>query len=122
ILRFVDKKSAAFYLPQLCSTLIPVQTATTVFPYTTLFRSAGEDVKIDAEVLDVDGVVNGALAAVDEHRDAAGMSELDDLLERRRSEEHTSELQSRENIVCRRLLEEKRKELSSLLSTSIHLK
>src|SRR5690606_41900932 len=32
--------------------------------------------------------------------------------DRRRSEEHTSELQSRENLVCRRLLEKKKKSTS----------
>src|SRR5690606_42018584 len=37
-----------------------------------------------------------------EHRDGGG-------IERRRSEEHTSELQSRENLVCRLLLEKKKK-------------
>src|SRR6266511_4598223 len=34
-----------------------------------------------------------------------------------RSEEHTSELQSRENLVCRLLLEKKKKSLKSLLLT-----
>src|SRR5690606_23927903 len=43
------------------------------------------------------------------HRLAAGADELDDALDRidDRSEEHTSELQSRENLVCRLLLEKK---------------
>ena len=43
---------------------------------------AGEDVEIRIEGLDIDGHVNGGLAAIDQHRDAAGMGELDDLLDR----------------------------------------
>src|SRR5690349_23369646 len=62
----------------------------TLFPYTTLFRSAlrqrhGPAVVDEAEVDQVDG----------------------DL--RVRSEEHTSELQSRRDLVCRLLLEKKKK-------------
>src|SRR5690606_41471090 len=37
---------------------------------------------------------------------------------RRRSEEHTSELQSRENLVCRLLLEKKKKSLRSFFTFS----
>src|SRR3712207_7446146 len=83
----------------------------TLFPYTTLFRSAG-----------------GHLDVLDRHPELGG----DDLRERRlvplalrgqpgrhqhlaaaqhlhvpRSEEHTSELQSRQYLVCRLLLEKK---------------
>src|SRR5690606_39351246 len=39
----------------------------------------------------------------------------DAALRRKRSEEHTSELQSRENLVCRLLLEKKKKKKTSLL-------
>src|SRR5690606_41072837 len=59
----------------------------TLFPYTTLFRSTIADLGHDHRVL-----------ACSEH-----------LLYRKRSEEHTSELQSRENLVCRLLLEKKKK-------------
>src|SRR5204862_7105187 len=51
-----------------------------------------------------------ALVAVD--RDpflAGGDEELDEVVERLRSEEHTSELQSRRDLVCRLLLEKKKK-------------
>src|SRR5690606_41855542 len=41
----------------------------------------------------------------DNRREHVGLS---DFLRRRRSEEHTSELQSRENLVCRLLLEKKK--------------
>src|SRR5204863_2565236 len=59
----------------------------TLFPYTTLFRSA-EPVRLDGEI--VGRVTSGNYGY------RVG-----------RSEEHTSELQSRRDIVCRLLLEKK---------------
>src|SRR5690349_23333697 len=79
-----------------------------LFPYTPLFRSAAVDVALGREVHDrVDLVlaqerrdrVTVANVAADE--DVAGVG-----LER--SEEHTSELQSRRELVCRLLLEKKK--------------
>src|SRR4249919_4015726 len=65
----------------------------TLFPYTTLFRSASD------------------------HCDSVPAAARHDLLPRSsRSEEHTSELQSRENLVCRLLLEKKKKKTNSHLS------
>src|SRR5256885_10836210 len=78
----------------------------TLFPYTTLFRSQHRDAAREAEhqvhvVLD------------DQDRDFRGQlfQELQNPLglRRRRSEEHTSELQSPCNLVCRLLLEKKTK-------------
>src|SRR5699024_12320501 len=78
----------------------------TLFPYTTLFRS----VKAGADVLFVD-INADAGAALESELDSAGhpgraafrhVDISDD-----RSEEHTSELQSRFDIVCRLLLEKK---------------
>src|SRR5688572_31264495 len=43
------------------------------------------------------------------HSDALGIIALDDLGDVTRSEEHTSELQSQSNLVCRLLLEKKKK-------------
>src|SRR5437016_11713316 len=67
----------------------------TLFPYTTLFRSGVQSqttpqatVAVDPD--DIGGVVTGARGC------------------RRRSEEHTSELQSLTNLVCRLLLEKKK--------------
>src|SRR3712207_7396768 len=90
----------------------------TLFPYTTLFRSglAEHDEVVDdlLEVLDVAhvrghhvAVVAGDPAAVDDLRRA--LRELGDVaqLTGSRSEEHTSELQSRQYLVCRLLLEKK---------------
>src|SRR3712207_7342161 len=80
----------------------------TLFPYTTLFRSV---VGVHAEgvpgrrpggVVEPDGELAGAEAQRHEHR-VAGVREAVD-----RSEEHTSELQSRQYLVCRLLLEKKK--------------
>src|SRR3712207_7222471 len=91
----------------------------TLFPYTTLFRSLG-----DAEIAEVVGVeVAGDLAdlgrrvhgpdqvvAVDGvHVDAPRAGQLGGP-QPDRSEEHTSELQSRQYLVCRLLLEKKKKQ------------
>src|SRR5258707_2913537 len=67
----------------------------TLFPYTTLFRS-----------LNVDGPVR-AMAPPDETDPVCGKD---------RSEEHTSELQSRQYLVCRLLLEKNREHQSARYS------
>src|SRR5436309_7652949 len=87
----------------------------TLFPYTTLFRSvvvqevakgacaddlAAADARPGAEIDDPVGGAHGVLVVLD------------------RSEEHTSELQSRENLVCRLLLE-KKKTRTTLLKSQI---
>src|SRR2546430_8881004 len=86
----------------------------TLFPYTTLFRSGAEEVPQDEAGPDRlrqrrpdhrDAGDPGAAAALPEpeghhladHRGHPG-----------RSEEHTSELQSQSNLVCRLLLEKKK--------------
>src|SRR5688572_32154383 len=85
----------------------------TLFPYTTLFRSAlggrVRRVPVDAEgpvVAVGSGARRGAARGPDQ---------------RRRSEEHTSELQSQSNLVCRLLLEKKKqtKHLLKLPETPI---
>src|SRR5436309_11004959 len=68
----------------------------TLFPYTTLFRSlALKEAKIDANRYTVLPLPDAEFHKVWERK-------------YRRSEEHTSELQSRENLVCRLLLEKKK--------------
>src|SRR2546427_8589453 len=69
----------------------------TLFPYTTLFRSsfAGSEVKGFSRGLS--GSL-GLVSTLGEHVS----------LFRTRSEEHTSELQSQSNLVCRLLLEKKK--------------
>src|SRR5438093_6756083 len=78
----------------------------TLFPYTTLFRSRGE---VGAVVeLDALAEVEGVLLAVG--RDLPALREVGD----DRSEEHTSELQSLTNLVCRLLLEKKKNHKQAL--------
>src|SRR2546422_7391870 len=74
----------------------------TLFPYTTLFRS----IRVGAD----HGLVHDLL---DDH-DHARRGERRLLL---RSEEHTSELQSRLHLVCRLLLEKKKKKKNTQLHT-----
>src|SRR3712207_7766388 len=89
----------------------------TLFPYTTLFRSVVGEVRVidprlqplldgalvllavDARVGEIPGQRRAACVAVDRRN-------ADQQL---RSEEHTSELQSRQYLVCRLLLEKKKK-------------
>src|SRR2546425_1857265 len=74
----------------------------TLFPYTTLFRS--------------ERLRDRGLAGIAAAEDANGLRELlraDALFEARRSEEHTSELQSLAYLVCRLLLEKKKKKVKS---------
>src|SRR3712207_7309448 len=84
----------------------------TLFPYTTLFRSRGEEppqaargagtappgARSGADALGVGGV---------------GEVEVSEVVVHGRSEEHTSELQSRQYLVCRLLLEKKKNTLGS---------
>src|SRR5699024_12857421 len=95
---------------------------TTLSPYTTLFRSpdeitvAGETIlnKEWIEKLPLDGIRDIIPVAGGDVNDAYRV-ETDDgpafLLVQPRSEEHTSELQSRFDLVCRLLLEKKRHRL-----------
>src|SRR5256885_2813529 len=76
----------------------------TLFPYTTLFRSAGVTLGWGSVVLMLLGTQWYILFNV-----IAGATAIPfDLLEAARSEEHTSELQSPCNLVCRLLLEKKK--------------
>src|SRR3712207_8324144 len=90
----------------------------TLFPYTTLFRSAlaSDALQHAPQVLGVG--VHGRGALVDVQR-AAGPVRVGGQRVARcagdRSEEHTSELQSRQYLVCRLLLEKKKK-LAPLIS------
>src|SRR5688572_31416715 len=87
--------------------MLPRPPRSTLFPYTTLFRSNGrravahEEVEVDA--------FGKRLALVGRQAFAEGET---------RSEEHTSELQSQSNLVCRLLLEKKKKPLQLKLLTN----
>src|SRR3712207_7359121 len=82
----------------------------TLFPYTTLFRSS-EDHLLVADLLTPMALEKQALrgrARVVARLSRFGWVLLHSCLVRR-SEEHTSELQSRQYLVCRLLLEKKKK-------------
>src|SRR2546430_6983218 len=82
----------------------------TLFPYTTLFRSLGVDVDVASRPGDdaVDGCEPQPRALP---RSLGGEEGVEEPVLHlvRRSEEHTSELQSQSNLVCRLLLEKKKK-------------
>src|SRR2546428_2282495 len=88
----------------------------TLFPYTTLFRSHGQLHVVQRLVDDVVLFQGDALRSRRLRRLRLGLDvEADDHRLRgraQRSEEHTSELQSRSDLVCRLLLE-KQKQISS---------
>src|SRR3989449_7888766 len=85
----------------------------TLFPYTTLFRSRNDRAFVfDPATAPDSGLVNGMRALL-AGAPAAVRGCLDSQLGRiaarnSRSEEHTSELQSRLHLVCRLLLEKKK--------------
>src|SRR5690349_23845351 len=86
-----------------------------LFPYTTLFRSPAAA---------VDCRLGPVLDAVRTHRSGAGAVRADarraiSARDASRSEEHTSELQSRRDLVCRLLLEKKKKKNTRYKLTSI---
>src|SRR3712207_7910246 len=79
----------------------------TLFPYTTLFRSdvlrrEGATIYVGDHVHDVEGALAAGVVSVSVATGGCTREEL-------RSEEHTSELQSRQYLVCRLLLEKKKK-------------
>src|SRR5690242_21220898 len=100
----------------------PRPSRSTLFPYTTLFRSltlarpelAPGAARARAEHAHL--LLEREQAIV--HRDAGGV-----LLEQlERSEEHTSELQSHVNLVCRLLLEKKKNPIPTRLMTKYYIK
>src|SRR5205085_10451493 len=99
---------------------LPHPPISTLFPYTTLFRSEIKDVPPRAVVIQrrdraLNNVVNVSVIALSraiaELIDRlVGQNLASELMNRQiRSEEHTSELQSQSNLVCRLLLEKKKK-------------
>src|SRR2546427_9117949 len=77
----------------------------TLFPYTTLFRSSchlKEEIAMDVRIIDLPKAHVAYQRLIGPYGPAI------------RSEEHTSELQSQSNLVCRLLLEKKKKKQSHL--------
>src|SRR2546430_11338621 len=90
----------------------------TLFPYTTLFRSYELDLSLNMKIHSVISVTNLEFLSSDkdlykhqynEHFSSVEENEAEkNNLDKERSEEHTSELQSQSNLVCRLLLEKKK--------------
>src|SRR5690606_41192290 len=101
--------------PSLSSIPIRLPPPSTLFPYTTLFRS--QEIAISEPIAERDrllepgaGSLGISLRHLPQPREQARVSlrrALGAVPDEARSEEHTSELQSRENLVCRLLLEKK---------------
>src|SRR3712207_8602999 len=87
----------------------------TLFPYTTLFRSpTGALLLVSDQPMVPEGVktAESDLVVTKDYVDLhlrIGIDSLKQLKNNGRSEEHTSELQSRQYLVCRLLLEKKKK-------------
>src|SRR2546430_11692017 len=79
----------------------------TLFPYTTLFRSGRNRLELLYFRAEADAAIAVRLVA---HVDHSGS----------RSEEHTSELQSQSNLVCRLLLEKKKKTKTDKIDIYTH--
>src|SRR2546430_3143329 len=88
----------------------------TLFPYTTLFRSSGRGRPGPPRWHPGRTAVSGRSGAgIGRPREPSSISG-------RRSEEHTSELQSQSNLVCRLLLEKKKKtKADRYLRTATHV-
>src|SRR5437868_8017014 len=100
--------------------MIPLPPRPTLFPYTTLFRSlhalkSGVEGRLLVVLDEIDTVeehlpaVAADLRALERNRQGIGGELAEAPVDRcARSEEHTSELQSRFDLVCRLLLEKKK--------------
>src|SRR5437773_6341394 len=94
-----------------CFLRLPPPSSSTLFPYTTLFRSqilcSHHRVRL--------AILHGLTSSPTHHRDPLvavpriRRRHLDNRAANVRSEEHTSELQSHHDLVCRLLLEKKKK-------------
>src|SRR5436309_5932664 len=78
--------------------MLPRPPRSTLFPYTTLFRSS-RTYRRSCSTAGRSSVRCASISATRSRRPSSSRAA--------RSEEHTSELQSRENLVCRLLLEKK---------------
>src|SRR2546427_2153470 len=91
----------------------------TLFPYTTLFRSYQKIYTTALRLRKVDGKALGTVERIPSPVAAAqGYDSMYVLAAAitQRSEEHTSELQSQSNLVCRLLLEKKKKTINDIIA------
>src|SRR5688572_32656650 len=94
------------YVPFFFS-MLPRPPRSTLFPYTTLFRSS----KVGHDLADAIFASPNNTIKIADVRSTGVKVQKGKVLDGvgRRSEEHTSELQSQSNLVCRLLLEKKKK-------------
>src|SRR5205085_7524791 len=94
--------------------------SSTLFPYTTLFRSEVDLIPAeraqfgDAQPMSIGDPDHGGIAVPVPVLPGGSDQAL-------RSEEHTSELQSQSNLVCRLLLEKKKHTTYDLLTSHLHI-
>src|SRR5699024_12843858 len=104
------------YRGQLKHTLHPYRTIrrmspprSTIFPYTTLFRSDLIGTKLSPSSVEYGAIDFVSMVVEGYIKRSPTLKELNDYKIKFRSEEHTSELQSRFDLVCRLLLEKKKR-------------
>src|SRR3712207_6938780 len=89
----------------------------TLFPYTTLFRSrvaaVGREGLLKHEAIGTPERTTRPFRLLVQEDGSERVERADVVLDCTRSEEHTSELQSRQYLVCRLLLEKKKNSLST---------
>src|SRR2546428_10082350 len=90
----------------------------TLFPYTTLFRSAFRPSRLDHGNRILHHLAGLRVHLAEEHLAEVGVP---DVPRQDRSEEHTSELQSRSDLVCRLLLEKKKNRPRRMYSLSAYV-
>src|SRR5687768_17845696 len=101
--------------------MIPRPPRSTLFPYTTLFRSLRKRRSIlAASSASLEGCDTGRRQFVSVNRPRVIHLKEISRDSNRRSEEHTSELQSRLHLVCRLLLEKKKKKQPKKTVQNIH--
>src|SRR5690606_40134043 len=107
-------------LTHLFSTQLRPLPTSPLFPYTTLFRSHMDPATAIAEMAQANNINLRVYIDLNPGTNRTGIhpgKEAEVLFEKaktlNRSEEHTSELQSRENLVCRLLLEKKKNKITA---------
>src|SRR2546426_5891174 len=93
----------------------------TLFPYTTLFRSleALNQARWEGNVRELRNMLESLVVLADSSTRVITLEHLPETFRYSRSEEHTSELQSPCNLVCRLLLEKKKNITKSAVDAEI---
>src|SRR2546430_13017531 len=92
----------------------------TLFPYTTLFRSNNANMSHWANFLECVKTRQKPISDIEIGHRSTTTALLGNVALRSRSEEHTSELQSQSNLVCRLLLDKKQKLSSPTPISLVH--